>query len=186
MHCLILLTNVLFRNYASTFTCLLLWIYVLLSLYKVFKYLYSLFLAFYWISQLLFALLFLLMVETSISLHLVITSTFKLLLYEWVKLLSRVWPFPTPWSVAYQAPPSMGFSRQEYWTLPFPSPGDLPDPGIEPRSPALRVDALPSEPPGRSTQLSDFHFTFSEPVVNILACQETLFYKMTFNGSIYT
>ena len=137
MHCLILLTNVLFRNYASTFTCLLLWIYVLLSLYKVFKYLYSLFLAFYWISQLLFALLFLLMVETSISLHLVITSTFKLLLYEWVKLLSRVWPFPTPWSVAYQAPPSMGFSRQEYWTLPFPSPGDLPDPGIEPRSPTL-------------------------------------------------
>ena len=44
----------------------------------------------------------------------------------------------TPWTVAYQAPPSMGFSRQEYWNgSPFPSPGDLPDPGIEPRSPAL-------------------------------------------------
>ena len=44
----------------------------------------------------------------------------------------------------------MGFSRQEYWSgLPFPSPEDLPDPGIEPRSPALRVDALPSEPPGK-------------------------------------
>ena len=104
-----------------------------------------------------------------------------------VKSLCGVRLFTTPWTVAYQAPPSMGFSRQECWSgLPFPSPGDLPDPGIEPRSPALRVDALPSEPPGRSTQLSDFHFTFSEPVVNILACQETLFYKMTFNGSIYT
>ena len=55
-----------------------------------------------------------------------------------VKLLSRVQLFATPWAVAYQAPLSMGFSRQEYWSgLPFPSPGDLPDPGIEPRSPAL-------------------------------------------------
>ena len=51
--------------------------------------------------------------------------------------------------VAYQAPPSMGFSRQEYWSgLPFPSPGDLPDPGIEPGSPALGADALSSEPSG--------------------------------------
>ena len=48
-----------------------------------------------------------------------------------------------PWTVAHQAPPSMGFSRQEYWSgLPFPSPGDLPDPGIEPRSPALQADAF--------------------------------------------
>ena len=55
-----------------------------------------------------------------------------------VKLLSRVWLFATPWTVPYQAPPSMGFSRQEYWSgLPFPSPGDVPDPGIKPRSPAL-------------------------------------------------
>ena len=55
-----------------------------------------------------------------------------------VKLLSRVRLFVTPWTVAYQALQSMGFSRQEYWSgLPFPSPGDLPDPGIEPRSPAL-------------------------------------------------
>ena len=52
--------------------------------------------------------------------------------------LSRVWLFATPWTVAYQAPPSMGLSRQEYWTgLPFPSPGDLPDPGFKPGSPAL-------------------------------------------------
>ena len=51
--------------------------------------------------------------------------------------------FVTPWTVAYQAPPSMGFSRQEYWSgLPFPSPGDLPNPGIEPRSPALQADTL--------------------------------------------
>ena len=67
-----------------------------------------------------------------------------------VKSLSRVSLFVTPWTVAYQVPPSMGFPRQEYWSgLPFPSPGDLPDPGIEPRSPALEADALTSEPPGK-------------------------------------
>ena len=57
---------------------------------------------------------------------------------KWVKSLSRVRLFATPWTIAYQVPPSMGFSRQEYWSgLPFPSLGDLPDPGIEPRSPTL-------------------------------------------------
>ena len=62
--------------------------------------------------------------------------------------LSQVQIFATPWTVAHQAPLSMGFSRQEYWNgLPFPSPANLPDPGIEPRSPALQVDSLPSEPP---------------------------------------
>ena len=66
------------------------------------------------------------------------------------KSLSHVRLFATPWTVAYQALPSMGFSRQEYWSvLPFPSPGDLPNPGIEPGSPALQADALPSEPPGK-------------------------------------
>ena len=55
-----------------------------------------------------------------------------------MKLLSRVWLFMTPWTVAHQVPLSMGFSREEYWNgLSFPSLGDLPDPGIEPRSPAL-------------------------------------------------
>ena len=55
-----------------------------------------------------------------------------------------------PWTLAHQASPSMGFSRQEYWSgLPFPSPRDLPDPGIKPRSPALQADALTSEPPGK-------------------------------------
>ena len=64
-----------------------------------------------------------------------------------VKSLSRVWLFATPWTVAHQAPLSMGFSRQEYWSqLPFPSPGDLPDPGIKPRSPTWQADSLPSEP----------------------------------------
>ena len=67
-----------------------------------------------------------------------------------VKSLSRVRLFATLWAVAHQASPSMGFSRRKYWSgLPFPSPGDLPDPGIEPRSPALQADALTSEPPGK-------------------------------------
>ena len=66
-----------------------------------------------------------------------------------VKLLSRVQLFTTPWSIAHQAPQSMEFSRQEYWSgLPFPSPGDLANPGIEPASPALQADVLPSKPPG--------------------------------------
>ena len=55
-----------------------------------------------------------------------------------------------PWTVASQAPLSLGFSRQEYWSgLPCPPPGDLPDPGTKPGSPALQADSLPSEPPGK-------------------------------------
>ena len=61
-----------------------------------------------------------------------------------VQLLSHADSFVSPWTVAPQASLSMDFSRQEYWSgLPFPSPGDLPDPGIEPASPALRADSLP-------------------------------------------
>ena len=64
-----------------------------------------------------------------------------------MKSLRRVRLFVTPWTVAYEAPPSVGFSRQEYWSeLPFPSPGDLPNPGIEPLSPTLQADTLPSKP----------------------------------------
>ena len=60
-----------------------------------------------------------------------------------VKSLSRVQLFVNPWPVAHQASPSMGFSSQQYWSgMPFPSPGDLPDPGIEPGSPTLWTDAL--------------------------------------------
>ena len=67
-----------------------------------------------------------------------------------VKSLSRTRLFATPGTIAYQAPQPMEFSRQEYWSgLPFPSPGDLPNPGIKPRSPALQADALLSEPPGK-------------------------------------
>ena len=62
-----------------------------------------------------------------------------------VKSLSHVWPFATPWTVAHQVLLSMGFFRQEYCSgLPFPSPGNLPNPGIEPRSPALQADTLTS------------------------------------------
>ena len=75
--------------------------------------------------------------------------TFNLFCFVFFKSLSRFQLFVTPWTIAYQAPPSMGFSRQEYWSeLPFPSQGDLPNPEIEPRSPSLQADALPSEPPG--------------------------------------
>ena len=63
-----------------------------------------------------------------------------------VSVLSQVQLFATPGNVAHQVPLSMGFSRQEYWSgLPFPSPEDLPDPGIKLRSPALKADSLPFE-----------------------------------------
>ena len=77
--------------------------------------------------------------------------------------------FAIPWTVAYQAPPSMEFSRQEYWSgLPFPSPGDLPDPGTESRSPALQADTLLSELPGKpkvsksQTPLTEHTHTFTK------------------------
>ena len=70
--------------------------------------------------------------------------------WKWKWSRSVVSNSATPWTVAYQGPPSMGFSRQEYWSgVPFPPPRDLPDPGIKPRSPTLQADALPSEPPGK-------------------------------------
>ena len=94
-------------------------------------------------------------------------SLFLLIFKVKVKSLSCVWLFETPWTVAYQAPPSMGFPRQEYWNgLPFPSPGDLPDPEIEPGSPALEADTLTSEPPGmgwikivtKATHVRNIHY----------------------------
>ena len=82
------------------------------------------------------------------------TSPSKKRKKEKMKSLSCVQLFVTSWTVAYQASLSMGFSRQEYWSeLPFPSPGDLPDPEIEPMSPALEADALTSEPPGKQSSL---------------------------------
>ena len=74
-----------------------------------------------------------------------------------VKSLSHVWLFVTPWTVAYQTPLSMGFSRQEYWSgLPFSSPGDLPQAGIKPPSPALEGGFLTTEPPRKSLSLLFF------------------------------
>ena len=81
-----------------------------------------------------------------------------------VKSLNCVRLIATPWTVARQAPLSMGFSRQEYWSgLPFPSLGDLSNPGIKPRSPALQADALSSEPPGKPLTKKRWHSTGNEP-----------------------
>ena len=72
-----------------------------------------------------------------------------------MKSLSVVQLFVTPWTVDDQAPPSMGVSRQEYWSgLPFPSSGDLPDPGIKPGPPTLQADSLPYEPQGKLRLMS--------------------------------
>ena len=73
-----------------------------------------------------------------------------------MKLLSRVQLFATPWTVARQAPLSMEFSRRG---LTFPSPGDLPDPRIKPRSPTLQADVLTSEPPGKPKEMALIGFT---------------------------
>ena len=87
--------------------------------------------------------------QSSVNIKYVVYSKVKVT----VKSLSCVRLFATPWTVAHRASPSMGFSRQEYWSwLPFPSPGDLPDPGIKPGSPTLEADALTSEPPGKPRQ----------------------------------
>ena len=99
-----------------------------------------------------------------------------------VKSLSHVRLFATPWTVAYQAFLSMGFSRQEYQScLPFPSPGGFPDPGIEPRSPTLRADALPLSHQGsRNTLMSKgpfFFFSFFKGIQQSLMTQVYGFYE---------
>ena len=72
-------------------------------------------------------------------------------------MLNHVWLFETPLTVAKQAPLAMGFSRQQYWNgLPFPSPGDIPNPSIEPGPPALQADSLPSEPQGENWVLKNW------------------------------
>ena len=90
-----------------------------------------------------------------------------------VKSLSHVRLFATLWTVAHHAPLSMGFSRQEYWSgLLFPSPGDLPDPGIEPGSPALQADALTSEPPGKHKDLTKKKKTLKQIYFNTFIKKE--------------
>ena len=75
--------------------------------------------------------------------------------------------FTTPWTVARQAPLSMGFPRQECWSgLPFPFPGDLPNPGIKPRSPALQADSLPAEPQGKPDLVFPSLENFSTVVIH--------------------
>ena len=77
-------------------------------------------------------------------------------------LVSHVRLFATPWTVACQAPLSMGFSRQEYWSgFPFPSPGDLPNPGIEPGSTTLQADTFLPEPPGKPPLVTNSSTSFS-------------------------
>ena len=86
-----------------------------------------------------------------------------------MKSFSHVQLFGNSWTIAYQAPLSMEFSRQEYWSgLPFPSPGDLPDPGIELRSPTLQADTLPSEPLGKPTKLASLKTAHDSQPMNLL------------------
>jgi len=109
-----------------------------------------------------------------------------------VKSLSRVRLFVTLWTVAYQASPFMGFSRQEYWSgLPFPSPGDLPDSEIEPGSPALETDDLTSEPPGKpqntgvgSLSLVQQIFLTQELNGGLLHCRRIL-YQLSYEGNAF-
>ena len=114
------------------------------------------------------------------------TSNWK----KWkLKSLSHVQLFAIPWTVAYQALPSMGFSRQEYWSgLTFPSPGDLPDPRIKPRSPTFQADTLTSEPPGKLEHqlclpLTHLAFTFTIPSVTVVPLPG---YSFTMIGSCVT
>ena len=99
--------------------------------------------------------------------------------------VSCVWLFATPWTIQ-----SVEFSRTEYWSgLPFPSPGDLPNPGIKPRSPALQADSLPAEPPGKpnssgvsSLSLLQQIFLPQELNLGLLYCRQIL-YQLSYQGS---
>ena len=109
-----------------------------------------------------------------------ITSNFRSMNLPYLlncQLLSHVQLFVTLWTVAHQAPLSMGFSRQEYWReLPFPSPGDFPNPGIKSGSPALRADSLLSEPPEKLTMHSVELVSFQDP----LSFLESLSYSLKY------
>ena len=86
----------------------------------------------------------------SLPFSLCVSSSINWVSCACVLFLSCVWLFATPWTVAQQAPLSMGFPRQEYWSgFPFPSPGDLPHTGMEPESPTVAGGFFTTEPPGR-------------------------------------
>ena len=89
----------------------------------------------------------------------------------------------TPWTVAHQAPLSIGFSRQAYWSgLPFPSPRDLPNPGVEPRSPALQADSLPAELLGKP-KVAETGTVASPSLLNIWCQLKSI--KMPQNSSVF-
>ena len=103
---------------------------------------------------------------------------------------SHVWLFATQWTTTCQTSLSMGFSRQEYWSgLPFLCPGDLPNPGIEPRSLTLQVDSLPAEPQGKpkstevnSLSLLQWSFPTQGSKQGHLHCRR-IFYQLSYEGS---
>ena len=110
------------------------------------SFLLTVHISFYIIFNIMFQLLLIFFFPLYVCVCVASLEMLKLSL--WAKSLSCVQLFATPWTVAHQAPLSMGFSRQEYWSgLPCPPPGDRPNPGIEPRSTSLQVDSLLSEPP---------------------------------------
>ena len=96
-------------------------------------------------------------------------------LKKW-KLAPRSCLFETPWTVAPQAPLSMGFPRQDYWSgLPYPPPGYLPNPGIEPGFPALQADSLSPEPPGKPLQIErGFFIPLWQPVRRTIPTRKAL------------
>ena len=86
-------------------------------------------------------------------------------------LVIQLWFFVTAWTVAHQAPLSMEFSRQQHWSgLPLSSPGDLPNPGIKPRSPALQADSLPSEPPRKPLHTIEVLPQFGFKTCKLMRC----------------
>ena len=100
--------------------------------------------------------------------------------------LSLVELFVTPWTVAHQAPPSMGFSMQEYWNgLPFPSPGDLPNPEIEPASPELLAgDFFTFEPVGSPHE--NFRYKYNVPVLDFPNFSMLFIFFLTFNRELHS
>ena len=106
-------------------------------------------------------------------------------------VLSGVWLFETPWTIAHQALCPWGFSRQEYWSgLPCPPPGDRPNPWIESRSPTLQADSFPSEPPGKpknivvgSLSLLQGNFPIQESNQGLL--RRWILYQLSYQGIIF-
>ena len=99
-----------------------------------------------------------------------------------VMSLSCVQLFATPWTITYQTPLFMGFSKQEYWNgFPFPSPGDFPDPGLKPRSPALQADSLQPEPPEKLRILFILHMYNCLPEVLVTQSCPTLCNSMDYS-----